>query len=81
MAKRTVQFHGREVLGEEIEFEVEKESFNTYILHDGTKVKIKTVVSDVVRLDVHKEDGEPVYLLTSTNIVSAIVPENLKRKG
>jgi len=80
MAKRKVNFQGREVLGEEVDFETEHEGFNTYILHDGTKLKIKTVVADVLRLDLYKPDGEPVYLINSANIVSAIVPDNLKRK-
>jgi len=80
MAKRKVNFQGREVLGEEVDFETEHEGFNTYILHDGAKLKIKTVVADVLRLDLYKPDGEPVYLINSANIVSAIVPDNLKRK-
>ena len=81
MAKKKIQFQGREVWGEEVEFEVESEGFNSYILHDGTKLKMKTVVTNVVRLEEYREaDGEPLYLVNSTNIVSAEVPENLKRK-
>ena len=81
MAKRKVNFQGQEVWGEEVEFETEREAFNTYILHDGTKLKTKTVVSDIVRLDVYKPDGEPIYVVNSTHIVSAVVPENLKKKS
>ena len=80
MAKRKVNFQGQEVWGEDIEFETEHEGFNTYILHDGTKLKMKSVVSQVFRLDLFKEDGEPIYLVNSTQVVTAIVPENLKRK-
>ena len=80
MAKRKVNFQGQEVWGEEIEFETEREAFNTYILHDGTKLKTKTVVSEVLRLDVWKEDGEPVYVIQATQIMSAIVPDSLKKK-
>jgi hypothetical protein len=80
MAKRKVNFQGQEVWGEEIEFETEREGFNTYILHDGTKLKMKSVVSEILRLDLNKPDGEPIYLINATNVVSAIVPENLKRK-
>ena len=80
MAKRKVNFQGQEVWGEEIEFETEREGFNTYILHDGTKLKMKSVVSEILRLDLHKPDGEPIYLINATNVVSAVVAENLKRK-
>lgn len=80
MAKRKVNFQGQEIWGEEIEFETEREAFNTYILHDGTKLKTKSVLSEVLRLEAWKEDGQPIYLINATQIVSAIIPENLKRK-
>ncbi len=80
MAKKKVQFQGREVWGEEVDFEVENERFNSYILHDGTRLKMKTVVTNVLRLDQYSQDGDPFYLVNSTNIVSAEVPDNLKRK-
>ena len=71
----------QQVPGEEIEFETEREAFNSYILHDGTKLKFKSVVTQVVRLDVFKPDGEPVYLVNSAPVVAAEVPDNLKRKS
>jgi hypothetical protein len=81
MARRKVNYEGREVWGEEVEFEAEREGFNTYLLQDGTRLKLKTVVSDIVRLDLRNSEGEPIYLVKSTNIVTAIVPEVLKQKG
>ena len=80
MAKRKINFQGQEVWGEEVEFETEREGFNSYILHDGTRLKMKTVVAEVLRLDIHKPDGEPIYVINSQNMVSAIIPENLKKK-
>ena len=81
MAKRKINFQGQEVWGEEIEFETEREGFNTYILHDGTKLKTKSVVNEIIRLDLYKPDGEPIYVVNSAYIVSAVVPENLKKKS
>ncbi|MBI2819563.1 MAG: hypothetical protein HYX73_06255 [Acidobacteria bacterium] len=78
--RRKLNFQGQEVWGEEVEFEPEREGRNEYILHDGTKIKMKTVVNEIYRLDVYKSDGEPVYLVNSVNIVTAIVPERLKKK-
>jgi hypothetical protein len=78
--KRKVEFQGKEVWGEEVDFEIERENWNTYILHDGTKLKMKSVVAKVTRLDLFKNDGEPIYLVNASNIVAADVPDTLKRK-
>lgn len=72
---------GQQVWGEEVEFETERENWNTYILHDGTKLKIKSVVSQVIRLEAYKPDGEPLYFVNSSNIAVADVPENLKKRS
>lgn len=79
--KRKIQYQGQDVWGEDVEFETDREAWNTYILQDGTTLKTKAVVSEVVRLEEYTADGDPVYLIKSTNIVTAIVPEQLKRKG
>lgn len=78
--KKTYNVGGQQVAGEEIEFETEREGWNAYILHDGSKIKLKAVVSQIVRLDAWKPDGEPVYLVNASNVVTADVPENLKKK-
>jgi hypothetical protein len=71
----------QDVLGEEVEFEVERESFNIYILHDGTKLKLKAVVGKIIRLDSYKPDGDPLYMVEASNVMIADVPDNLKNKG
>ncbi len=78
--KKTYDFGGQQVPGEEVEFETEREGFNTYILHDGTRLKFKAVVSKIVRLDAWKPDGEPFYMINATNVAVADVPDTLKRK-
>ena len=81
MSKRKADFQGKAVWAEEIEFETEREAWNTYLLHDGTRLKLKSVVSEVLRIeDMFNPDGAPVYMVNATNIVSTIVPEALKRK-
>jgi hypothetical protein len=71
---------GQEVSGEDVEFEVERESFNIYILHDGTKLKLKVVVSNIVRLDSYGPDNNPLYAVQATNVLVPDVPENLRKK-
>lgn len=72
---------GRTVPGEEVEFETEREGFNTYILHDGTKLRLKSVVASIVRLDAYGPDGNPLYLVNATNVMATDVPENLRKKS
>ena len=81
MPKKTYKLGDQDIPGEEIEFETERESWNTYILHDGTKLKLKPVVANIVRLEAYKPDGEPVYLVQTSLVVNADVPENLKKKA
>ena len=81
MSRRKVVFQGNEVWGEEIEFETDHEGWNTYVLHDGTRLKMKSVVSDVVRVEeAYNPDGTPIYIVNATNIVTTVVPESLKKK-
>jgi len=77
--KKTVKVGDQDVTGEEVEFETEREGFNTYILHDGTKLKVKTVVTTVIRLDAYKPDREPVYMVQASQVLTADVPDSLKR--
>jgi len=68
--------------GEEVDFENAKEEWNVYKLADGTTLKIKLVLVNVVRSR-NKYDplGNPIYGITSQNIVKTLnVPEKLKRK-
>ena len=68
--------------GEEVDFENEKEEWNVYKLSDGTTLKVKLVLVNVVRSrDKYDPLGNPIYGITSQNIVKALdVPEKLRRK-
>lgn len=68
--------------GEEVDFDVIREDWNTYKLKDGATLKVKLVLAGVVRLK-NKYDpmGNPVYMINSTNVVRVMdVPAELKRK-
>ena len=41
---------------------------------------MKTVISRLVRLELYKPDGEPVYMINSANLATADVPDRLKKK-
>ena len=78
--KKTFRYQGQDVPGEDLEFEAEKESFNEYRLSDGTTLRMKLVITRVARLDKYKDDGEPIYIMQSQNVVATDVPQHL-RKG
>ncbi len=68
-----VQYQGRQVDGEPVDFLTRKEDFNEYQLADGKVLKIKMVVTRIIRLVEEKApDGSPVYLIQSQNVVAPI---------
>lgn len=77
--KKRYSFGGKEIMGQELEFETEREGWNVYILEDGTRVKLKSVAATIVRLDEYLPTGEPIYLVNASNVVATDVPDNLKR--
>ena len=79
--KKNYPYGDGEVPGEEIDFEPERERFNVYLLEDGTKLKLKTVVTSVVRLDVFDKDSNPVYWVRSSNVLVTDSPPQLKKEG
>jgi len=68
--------------GEEVDFENKKEEWNIYKLADGSTLKVKLVLVNVVRSrDNYDSLGNPIYGITSQNIVKVLnAPKELKRK-
>ena len=68
-----VPYQGRQVEGESVDFLTRKEDFNEYQLTDGKILKIKMVVTRIIRLEEEKApDGNPIYLIQSQNVVAPI---------
>ena len=62
--------------------ETEKEEWSAYTIEDGTRMRVKLVVVDVIRLDVTNDaTGEPVYVVKSQTILNPDVPDVLKVKS
>jgi len=82
VAKRLINLGDRQVEGQTVRFEPKSEPWCEYKCADGTTIRLKVVVSEIVRLDdVFNEDREPVYVVRSANTVSCDVPEGLKHQG
>jgi hypothetical protein len=61
------------VVGEPVDFLTRKEDFNEYQLTDGKILRIKMVVTRIIRLEEEKApDGNPVYLIQSQNVVAPV---------
>lgn len=80
--KRLVPTPAGEREGVVVEVNEAQEHFNQYMLEDGTILRTKTLVVDVVRVDgVYDNDGNPLYYVKSSLLVTADSPDALKRKG
>lgn len=74
-----VKFGEEWVEGEELDFEPLKESWNEYRCTDGTYVRLKIVVSKIVKLDKRNPQGEPIYQVASANVL-AVTPSQQDMK-
>lgn len=74
-----VKFSEEWVEGEELDFEPLKESWNEYRCTDGTYVRLKIVVSKIVKLDKWNPQGEPIYQVASANVLAVTPsPQDMK---
>jgi GTP:adenosylcobinamide-phosphate guanylyltransferase len=65
----------------DIDFKEQEEQWNIYKLSDGTTLKVKLVLTGVKRLNKYSEDGEPIYLIRSNNVVRTVnTPQELKMR-
>lgn len=52
------------------------EHFNEYLLDDGTVLKIKLVVTEVLKVgDLHDPQGNPVYVINHTQVTATNSPQ------
>lgn len=72
-----VLFGGKHVEGDRVPFVPVEEPWTKHKLSDGTIIRMKLVVSDVIRLHANHPSGEPHYVVKSSNILAVDTPENL----
>jgi len=69
------------VAGTLVDFETLREEYNSYKLSDGSTVRMKTVVTSIIRTEEFTPTGEPIYIVNSQNVLVADVPDELKKPG
>jgi len=63
-----------------LNFRAVEDRWYEYEVEDGTRLRIKPVATEVLRLDgEYDADGNPLYLLKTGNVMSVLSPEALRR--
>ncbi|HEY7164030.1 MAG TPA: hypothetical protein VIB79_05685 [Candidatus Binatia bacterium] len=79
MKRVEIKIGEKTVQGTLVDFETVREEYNTYKLADGSAIRMKTVVTSIIRTEEFSPDGEPLYIVNSQNVLVADVPDELKR--
>ena len=61
-----------ETIGENMDIIESKEPWAEYVLEDGTKIRTKQTVVNIVKLDQKNPDGTPVYVLQGQPVMNVI---------
>jgi len=71
---------GKDVVGRLIYINSSSEHWSEYLLDDGSTIRAKFIATKVFRVDGEYDiDGNPVYIVRSTNVVTVSSPDNLKK--
>lgn len=71
--KKTIKLFGRDTEVVDVPVTEAAESFNEYRLEDGSLIRVKNVVSAVLRVTGQKNiDGHPVYLVLTSPVVNVL---------
>jgi hypothetical protein len=72
---------GREKDAIDIDFKTVNEEWNVYDLEDGSRIRVKIVISNIARvINEFDNEGNPVYVAKMSSVMSVSTPDHL-RKG
>jgi hypothetical protein len=68
--------------GVEVAVESSSEKWNEYTLEDGTKIRLKPIIIEIIRVTDHYDnEGNPLYVAKAQTVLSVLeIQERLKRK-
>lgn len=76
-----IQWQGKDVDALEIRFKGVREEWNEYDLEDGSTIRMKLVVTEILRVQgEYDPENNPVYVIKSGNMAVVKSPDELKRK-
>jgi hypothetical protein len=84
MAKRKIKIGDRDFEADEISFQPDTENggeqWSYFTLHDGSTLKVKPVLLNVIRLEgVYTPTGDPVYHVNASLVVATNSPDSLRK--
>lgn len=66
----------------EVGYQNPAEHWNEYLLDDGTVLRLKPVVTQIIRIEgLYDHNGDPAYQVQSMNVVTVSAPEQLRKGG
>ena len=69
----------RQVEAEQVDFESKAEPWSTYELTDGTILKVRVILTGVLRIEgEYDQSGNPIYVVSSQNVVQANAPKKIR---
>lgn len=72
---------GKPVDATPVGFQVGGEFWNEYLLDDGTVLRMKPVMVEILRVDsMYDAENNPLYVAKSQNVTVVNVPDGLKKK-
>ena len=80
MKRVELKLGDKTVEGTLVDFETVREEYNSYKLSDGSTIRMKTVVTNIIRTEEFTPTGEPVYIVNSQNVLVADVPDQLNKR-
>jgi len=82
MAKKKLNVGGLgEIEADQVGFRPVQEYWSEYHLDDGTTLRLKLVVTAIYRApDMYDTEGNPTYLVNSTNVMAVDAPDELLKK-
>ena len=66
-----IPYQGSTVDGTEMDFKAVREEWNEYQTNDGSTIRMKVVVTNIVKLkDKIDSSGNPIYVVRSSNVLA-----------
>ena len=73
--------HGQEKEVEMVDVNESREQWSSYYLSDGTELRMKPVMTEVWRvIDEYDQEGNPIYITKSANVLTVISSEGLRER-
>ncbi len=80
--KAHVKIQGKDYEGIVVPVNESIERWTDVKLEDGTEIRLKPVITDVVRVPgLFDADDQPTYLVKSTNVMTVAAPESLAKRA